>query len=434
MFDNALEFIMESTIKYDDFYLYGNIPESKAINAINTYGNKEDKQEDILALFDATIFGSAKVGFYITPFSFCYHDEDGNKMVFDIREVESFDYKKSVPMNYLVINSIGGHGTKMSTRAQFNCYGNKFLEPSKVFLNKLLMYIKQDFIKAIEEVELQDAKEEEAKRIEAQKIEEVNKAKLKQQAINNVFEPTTDEFLNRTNGLFISLNSIHDNLQAVILFLAEIQLKLSLMELDYNEINFFELLKEFSEYKNKFEEFEVEYQKMVTVSEIVQSNRSVINQRLNIIKNEIENYERAIKIVDNFFFNIFDFEISRLEENEEKARKVIQNFIKDVVVITEFKKKHFDEEAKEEYVEYQNKDSSSILTSFFDKNQDTILGKLKGAGFVLSASALQNDTNIIKIANIIYNLLPTPIRFIVGVDIVENFLLKNREWLINKLI
>ena len=74
------------------------------------------------------------------------------------------------------------------------------------------------------------------------------------------------------------------------------------------------------------------------------------------------------------------------------------------------------------------------MTSFFDKNQDTILGKLKGAGFVLSASALQNDTNIIKIANIIYNLLPTPIRFIVGVDIVENFLLKNREWLINKLI
>lgn len=111
----------------------------------------------------------------------------------------------------------------------------------------------------------------------------------------------------------------------------------------------------------------------------------------------------------------------------------MRNFMNEVVVVTEFKKEHFNEEAEEEYDEYKGEDNSSILSSFLDTNLDAILDKLKNAGVILSVSALQNDANIIKIANIIYNFLPTPIRFIVGIDVVENFLLENREWLINKL-
>lgn len=182
-----------------------------------------------------------------------------------------------------------------------------------------------------------------------------------------------------------------------------------------------------------FDEFKAEYEKMITVSEIIQNNRDIIIQRLNIIKNEIENYERAIKIVNSFFCDIFGFEISTLKDNKENAYSVMRNFMNEVVVVTEFKKEHFNEEAEEEYDEYKGEDNSSILSSFLDTNLDAILDKLKNAGVILSVSALQNDANIIKIANIIYNFLPTPIRFIVGIDVVENFLLENREWLINKL-
>lgn len=77
--------------------------------------------------------------------------------------------------------------------------------------------------------------------------------------------------------------------------------------------------------------------------------------------------------------------------------------------------------------------SNSILDKFFLDNSDGIISKLKESGLSLTASALQNDANIAKIANFIYNLLPSPIRFVVNVSIIEDFLLKNRFWLIEKL-
>ncbi|MDW0512768.1 hypothetical protein P2E97_14125 [Mannheimia haemolytica] len=52
----------------------------------------------------------------------------------------------------------------------------------------------------------------------------------------------------------------------------------------------------------------------------------------------------------------------------------------------------------------------------------------------LSAVALQNDQNIARVANVVYNLLPGMVRIFVSYDTVENFLLNNRQWLINKLV
>lgn len=80
-----------------------------------------------------------------------------------------------------------------------------------------------------------------------------------------------------------------------------------------------------------------------------------------------------------------------------------------------------------------DQNSNSILDKFFLDNSDGVIGKLKESGLSLTASALQNDANIAKIANFIYNLLPSPIRFVVNVSIIEDFLLKNRFWLIEKL-
>lgn len=80
-----------------------------------------------------------------------------------------------------------------------------------------------------------------------------------------------------------------------------------------------------------------------------------------------------------------------------------------------------------------NKASAAIL-KFFDSNSNTLVAKLKESGLQLSAAALQNDQNIARVANVVYNLLPGMVRIFVSYDTVENFLLNNRQWLINKLV
>ncbi|QNS16091.1 hypothetical protein [Mannheimia bovis] len=78
--------------------------------------------------------------------------------------------------------------------------------------------------------------------------------------------------------------------------------------------------------------------------------------------------------------------------------------------------------------------ASSAILKFFDSNSNTLVAKLKESGLQLSAVALQNDQNIARVANVVYNLLPGMVRIFVSYDTVENFLLNNRQWLINKLV
>lgn len=78
--------------------------------------------------------------------------------------------------------------------------------------------------------------------------------------------------------------------------------------------------------------------------------------------------------------------------------------------------------------------ASAAILNFFDSNSNTLIAKLKDSGLQLSAAALQNDQNITRVANVVYNLLPGMVRIFVSFDTVENFLLEHRQWLINKLI
>lgn len=78
--------------------------------------------------------------------------------------------------------------------------------------------------------------------------------------------------------------------------------------------------------------------------------------------------------------------------------------------------------------------ASAAILKFFDSNSNTLVAKLKESGLQLSAAALQNDQNIARVANVVYNLLPGMVRIFVSYDTVENFLLNNRQWLINKLV
>lgn len=93
-----------------------------------------------------------------------------------------------------------------------------------------------------------------------------------------------------------------------------------------------------------------------------------------------------------------------------------------------------DEEDDDGYIEPKadNKTSSAIM-KIFDSNS-ILINKLKESGLQISASALQNDQNIARVANTVYNLLPNMVRLFVTYETVENFLLEHRQWLINKLI
>ncbi|QIW15084.1 hypothetical protein A4G20_01290 [Pasteurellaceae bacterium RH1A] len=81
----------------------------------------------------------------------------------------------------------------------------------------------------------------------------------------------------------------------------------------------------------------------------------------------------------------------------------------------------------------EDAEDNSVLGKFLKNNADGIIEKLKSNGLTLTASALQNDEMIIRVAGIIYNVLPGQIRFVVSLSTVETFLLNNRYWLIEKL-
>ncbi|HDZ3533516.1 TPA: hypothetical protein RSV38_002658, partial [Mannheimia haemolytica] len=88
----------------------------------------------------------------------------------------------------------------------------------------------------------------------------------------------------------------------------------------------------------------------------------------------------------------------------------------------------------EEIIPKPDSKASSAILKFFDSNSNILIAKLKESGLQLSAVALQNDQNIARVANVVYNLLPGMVRIFVSYDTVENFLLNNRQWLINKLV
>ncbi len=76
----------------DHIYVKPNIPEKKLNNAINKYAQEVDKNQ-VIALGDFTVFGSAKEGFLITPAGFYRKGtlESDMKIVFDnLEEVNSF--------------------------------------------------------------------------------------------------------------------------------------------------------------------------------------------------------------------------------------------------------------------------------------------------------------------------------------------------------
>lgn len=175
----------------------------------------------------------------------------------------------------------------------------------------------------------------------------------------------------------------------------------------------------------------------------------ILEEAVAIINDELE-LNVDLKLDDIFQMSEDEFNGLRdiwgniiKERCESGEYAIIQSDMTQLDIIISFallsaKKKDensYEEDEIEEYQEPQadNKASAAIL-KFFDSNSNTLVAKLKESGLQLSAAALQNDQNIARVANVVYNLLPGMVRIFVSYDTVENFLLNNRQWLINKLV
>lgn len=153
-----------------------------------------------------------------------------------------------------------------------------------------------------------------------------------------------------------------------------------------------------------------------------------INEKLDM---DLEiRLQQLLSLSDDEFSSLFELWNETVETFDNSFSLDNETFEYEFVV--DFENNDVEEEDIPE-PQADSKASSAIL-KFFDSNSNTLIAKLKESGLQLSAVALQNDQNIARVANVVYNLLPGMVRIFVSYDTVENFLLNNRQWLINKLV
>lgn len=136
------------------------------------------------------------------------------------------------------------------------------------------------------------------------------------------------------------------------------------------------------------------------------------------VRENIErNYDKlsAIMVPDPKFW--FNFEDDDLEDNEEE----------------EIESQVLGNQKNVNSVKKEDKSSNSTLINFLGNNINKVADVLSKNGIPLTTAVLNNDQMILKIAGVIYNILPTPVRFVLSLETVERFLLENRTWLVQKL-
>lgn len=430
-------------------YTYPNIPHKKLINAIQGYGEDWVKPSDILVLVDDTVFGSAKDGFFLTKTHFF-----GNKIFGfidnNIGDVYYYDKEiyiedKSDDTAWIVDLDIGSSKDKPALVE----YLNKCM--------KTLIYIGEQE-KGLEQAKLEKEHEQHQKRqqelavLEQERQQQlaIQNAKIeRQQKINAIFEDTSDEILSRVNNLFKIISEIDKQFLGLVAFNGFIKERMIPSELFDDEntqkygASFYTILGADSIITG-YKRLVSEYNKMRAISEIIEKNKDIIIERLNIASEYIDSYQKLEEFACHCLSEILvDFDKSLLvnEDNTEfllsmdKKEEIIQAE-KDIFVYpSPPKKKDIDNIHQVDDIDDSSniEEQNTALSNFFMNNSDSIISRLKTSGLQLSASALQNDENISRVAGVIHNLLPAAIRFFVSYNTVENFLLNNRQWLINKL-
>lgn len=430
--EDIYEIINEILYKYKGLeplkvFTMGEIPESKWKNARDSYGHGEKGL--IIALGDDTVFGSATEGFFITQEKFYFKAAWESSDYFDIADVEHIEKISesfSKGFKFRIKNRVKEAKwlpTQLNRKEQDQLFD---------FFNELFPAIAehQRLVEIWHNENLERQMEEE--RIAKIQEEENKRKKL----VNSKFNSANDELLQRVDKIFENINSIHNAL--VSFFLIENMIKNQYFVV-YNDIFTdddidmidFVVLSLYCETIKEYKNLENECNNLSIVASVLEKNQDTLLERLAVAKEFIEPYGIGLERFRAFLSRLYEVEISQNITEDELSiiaeKQIIKTIYEKSFVIPALVDKNDKGEEDDE------KRANSALTNFFVNNSDGIIEKLKSSGVLLTASALQNNQNIMRIANIVYNLLPTPIRIFVSIETVENFLFENRDWLIDKI-
>lgn len=407
-------------------YMLDEIPKSKSDNAIKSYGHGES--EPIIVLGDDTAFGSASDGFFITLEKFYFKKMLESGDYFDIANIENIEK----------ISEMFDKGFKFCIKDRIEDAKWLPTQLNKKEQEQLFDFFNELFPALVEYNIMQNEileREIEEERIAKIQEEENKRKKL----VNSKFDSANDELLQRVDKIFENIEFIHNSL--FIFFMIENMIKNRYFVIlgnefcDDKEIIDLMFLYRYYENINAYKNLQNECNNLFIVASVLEKNQDKIIERLSIAKEFIEPFGIGIERFRVFLSELYKVEISQDITKDELSiiadKKIIKEIYEKSFVIPELVDKN---EYGEDDEMDDNEKADSALSNFFVNNSDGIIEKLKNSGILLTASALQNNQNIMRIANIVYNLLPTPIRIFVSIETVENFLFENRDWLIDKIL
>lgn len=447
----TLDEVLRNPPKFSRLSVYTNpfIPKKKLDNAIASYGDDSIYPEDVLLLVDDTLFGSAKEGFFLTREYF--HITGGYWG--HLSSIKDIYQKVTLTVPYMIIEDV------KEDQGDWEC---SFTSASKQDVHLLINYlltliqiIRDEDIEAEKqreaELEFQKQQDEEYQRqllLQEKEAEERRKEEERIRQIDSAYEDTSDEILSRVNKVFTIISEIEKSVGYVILCSSFIKAKIISREMYETIIEKPEMIAYYAvELTSHYSELKSEYDKMRAISEIIEKNKEIIIERLDIIDEYVIKYKKLVEVVWNIASEIYQKDLSEsIIDDSDAMIDLISSKLEikedEIYVYPTLPTERQREQARiyekdnDEIGDGESTSSnkaSSILSSFLTNNSEGVMSKLKNSGLSLTSAALQNDENISKVANVVYNLLPGAIRIFVSFSTVENFLLENRHWLINKL-
>lgn len=429
---DQIEETLKSPPKLSSIKIYtkeNDIPVDKLNNAISAYNLENIDIDDVLILVDTTAFGSAKTGMIFTLEKIYLRELGEEAISIYIKDIEQ------VSLN---------PGLWAKIRIEDKRYPDdpwiRSLSPaSKKDIELLAKYINKykNLLVNLEDV----LREEEQEKL----LSEQNQNAYI--AANN----SNDEVFIRLNKLIEKIDNFKKTFSIICLMKECSSTHIFMSESSLEEYNLDFIKSLFINFIYDFKFIQSEYVKLSTLSEILETNQSIIQEKLSTLRMFISPYKTLINNSLPFFSKVFNKELffdkiieTNLDEFliEITSSEYINNIIDSSIVLVDLNIDRKDEVTlyqENTFTESQISNTSSIedkdsfLLTFINNNLDTIIKKSKETGVSISISALENDDYVIKVANYIYAFIPAPMRIFLNIRFVENFLLKNRYWLINKL-
>ncbi|MFB6348281.1 hypothetical protein ACFBZI_02305 [Moraxella sp. ZJ142] len=453
LIENIFEFIENIDFpKFSDLKIhkFPEIPNNKLINAVEVLNKNGYKisHKDVILLIDDTLFGSAKDFFLMT-----------HSMFFCKELMQEPIYGKLSSIRTVSYHNRTLHLYDKDDDSYWECTLSLPNKNNFPLLSEFLTEVINERNKIEFDINYENELKEQLEKIENEKnIELENQAKkehLRKLHIDFSFEDTSDEILSRVNNLFKLIKNINESFNLVFVIDSMCDKKLNAM---FSELTIENYLSKDGIYLliysiiYDYHCLESEYSKMLSVSEIIEKNKEIIVERLSIANEYISSYKKCIEFSLSFMSKFSSIPISKeliLDENSEAYIKdnLNESIMLELINSIDNIPNLFDDEADkvDELYEYDDEEiddeniiesepkANTLLADFLSKNSDGILAKLKNSGILLTTATLNNDESILKIAGVIYNLLPLPIRFVVSLEMLENILLNNRHFLIDKL-